>query len=60
MAFRWRANAGPTLNAGLVVLYKPYIFVILRGGPDPLYPPLDPHKTIPSWIEINIVQNCNI
>ena len=42
MAFRWRSNDGPTLNAGLVALLviresKPvflrkHIFVIFRGG----------------------------
>ena len=51
MAFRWRADDGPTLNAGLVatifqgigtcISRKPFIFVIFRGrGRDP---PLDPH-----------------
>ena len=53
MAFRWRADDGPTLNAGLVALwfsgdpgqyYKEALyFVIFRGGgggggPDPLSP----------------------
>ena len=48
MAFRWRADGGQTLNAGLdvFVIYairtsiakKPYIFVIFRRGPDPLHP----------------------
>ena len=42
MAFRWRADDGPTLNPGLVaaifqgirtcVAGKPYIFVIFQGG----------------------------
>ena len=45
MAFRWRADAGPILNAGLVafsifhgirtsiaIAKKPYIFVIFQGG----------------------------
>ena len=42
MAFRWRANDGPTLNAGLVAAIfqgirtctarKPFIFVIFQGG----------------------------
>ena len=55
MAFRWRADDGPTLNAGLVhcscvifqgirtsIAKKPYTFVILGGmGPDPC-PPLVP------------------
>ena len=48
MAFRWRADDGPTLNASLVALcqgirtsiaQKPYIFVIFQGGPDPRVPP---------------------
>ena len=53
MAFRWRADDGPTLNAGLVAAIfqgirtcigrKPYIFEIFQGGPDPLFPPLDLH-----------------
>ena len=43
MAFRWRADVGPTLSAGLVacvdfqgirtsIAKKPYIFVIFQGG----------------------------
>ena len=53
MAFRWHADDGPTLNAGLVAVIfqgirtfiarKPNIFVIFQGGPDPLSPPLDLH-----------------
>ena len=54
MAFRWRADGGPALNAGLLALLflmgtrtsiakKPYIFVIFQGGPDTLSAPLDPH-----------------
>ena len=49
IAFRWRANDGPTLKAGLVALCdfqgiwtsianKPYIFVIFQGGSGPLSP----------------------
>ena len=50
MAFRWLANDGPSLNAGLVavnfqgiptsIAKKPYIFVIFQGGggPDLLSP----------------------
>ena len=52
MAFHWRADDAPTLNAGLVaaifqgirncIARKPYIFVIFHGGggggPDPLSP----------------------
>ena len=56
MAFCWRADGGPTLNAGLVafvglqgirtsIAKKPYIFVILEGVQTPCPPPphLDPH-----------------
>ena len=54
MAFRWRADDGPTLNAGLVaaifqgirtsIARKPYIFVIFQGGRGRTpFPPLDPH-----------------
>ena len=47
MAFRWRADDGPTLNAGLVffkgiwtsIAKESYIFVIFQMGPDPLSPP---------------------
>ena len=48
MAFRWRADDGPILNAGLVAMYffrgskKPYIFVIFQEGSGPPAPPLDP------------------
>ena len=52
MAFGWRAEDGPTLNAGLVfqgtqtsiAIKKPYIFVIFQGGgrSGPPVPPLDP------------------
>ena len=53
MAFRWRADDGPTLNAGLVALWffrgsgpvllkKPWFFVIFQGIQTPC-PPLDPH-----------------
>ena len=45
MAFRWRADNGPTLNAGLIlqgictsIAKKPYSFVSFQGGPDPLSP----------------------
>ena len=49
MAFRWRADDGSTLNAGLVfrgvrasTAKKACIFEMFRGGgPDPC-PPLDP------------------
>ena len=52
MAFRWQADDGPTLNAGLgsfvifqgirtSIAKKKTIF--FSGGPDPLFPhPLDP------------------
>ena len=57
MAFRWRADDGPTLNAGLVAcdfsgdpdqycketLYFFLFFQVGGGGPNPLSPPLDPH-----------------
>ena len=53
MAFRWRADDGPTLNAGLmaafyrgsgpVLLENPIFLRFFRGGPDPLPPP-------PLWI----------
>ena len=56
MAFRWHADDGPTLNAGLVaancqgirtcIARKPYIFVIFQGGgsrpPVPPPPPTPP------------------
>ena len=54
MAFRWRADGGPTLNAGLVALWfyrgsgpvllrKPLILIFFRGGGSgPPVPPLDP------------------
>ena len=53
MVFRWWANGGPTLNAGLIALWfyngskpellKPFIFVIFQEGcPEPLSPSLDP------------------
>ena len=57
MAFRWRADVGPTLSVGLVacldfqgirisIAKKPYIFVIFQGGGEsgpPAPPTLDPH-----------------
>ena len=59
MAFRWQADDGPTLKAGLLTLLifhgirtsiakEPYIFVILQGwGSWPLPPPpLDPRMTV--------------
>ena len=46
MTFRWRADDGPTLNAGLVALYifrgstsiakKPYFVIFQGGSPEPL------------------------
>ena len=57
MAFRWRADDGPTLNAGLAafvifqgirtsIAKKPYV-CYFSGGRDPLPPPpLDPHMQI--------------
>ena len=60
MAFHWRADDAPTLNAGLVaaifqgirncIARKPYIFVIFHGGgggSGPPVPPLDPHMLTP-------------
>ena len=55
--FPWRADDGPTLNAGLVALIisaissikKPYIFVIFQGVQTPC-PPLDPHMKPPCGI----------
>ena len=53
MAFRWRSDDGPTLNAGLValcffrgsepVLLRNPIFCDFSGGSGPPVPPLDPH-----------------
>ena len=47
MAFRWRADGGPTLNASLVIqgictsiAKTPYIFVIFPGGIQTPAPPL--------------------
>ena len=64
MTFRWRADDGPTLNAGLVaaifqgirtcIARKPYIFVIFQGGPDPLAPSGSAHAHI--WRQIWIKQ----
>ena len=60
MAFRWRADDGPTLNAGLVALWffrgsgpvlqgNPIFLWFFMGGGgggrDPLSPPLDPPMT---------------
>ena len=53
MVFRWQADSGPTLNAGLVALWfymgsgpvllrNPTFLLFFRGGSDPLSPPLDP------------------
>ena len=51
MAFRWRADDGPTLNASLVALcqgirtsiaLKLYIFVIFQGGGGGGGPPVPP------------------
>ena len=40
MAFRWRADYGSTLNAGLVAWgpINPIFFIIFQRGPDPLSP----------------------
>ena len=52
-SIKWRANDGPILNVGLVALWilgdldqycwNPMFLCFLRGCPDPLSPPLDPH-----------------
>ena len=59
MAFRWRADNGPTLNAGLVAVIfqgvrtsiakKLYIFDIFQGreGPDP-HPSGSAHAPYPA------------
>ena len=44
---------------------KPYIFVIFQGGwggPDPLFPPLDPHMMCKSFIKsaVSIIHVYNI
>ena len=56
MAFRWRTDDGPTLNAGLVACYfhgiqtsiakKPYILLFFRGadGVQIACSPLDPRR----------------
>ena len=55
MAFRWRADDGPTSNAGLVfqgilinTTKKPYVFVFFqgRGVPDPLPPSESAHAIV--------------
>ena len=58
MAFRWWADDGPTLNAGLVacdfkeirtsISREPHIYVIFQGGggSGPLAPTLDPHMFV--------------
>ena len=59
MAFRWQADGGPTMNAGLVnmwfyrgsgpvLLRNPYILVIFRGGggPDPCPPSGSAHDCV--------------
>ena len=61
MAFRWRADDGPTLNAGLkaeildgiwtYIARIPYILVIFQGGLDPLSPPL----WIRTWMAFHLV-----
>ena len=32
MAFRWRADDGPTLNAGLVALFGETLYFVIFGG----------------------------
>ena len=72
MAFHWRADDGPTLNAGLVaaifqgirtsIARKPYIFVIFQGGGGfgPPVPPLDPHMPDRDRDVINPFHNLNL
>ena len=65
MAFRWRADGGQTLNAGLVALWyyrgsgpvlvrNPIFLLFFRGGggSGPPVPPLDPHMSINNLLEI--------
>ena len=65
MAFCWRADDDPTLNAGLVaaifqriwtciIARKPYIFVIFQEGSGPPIPPLDPHMPLDKAYVIEI------
>ena len=67
MAFRWRADGGPILNAGLLALwfYRGSWLIMLRNpiflwlGRDPLSPPLDPHVFMYLSICINpFIRNC--
>ena len=56
MAFRWRADDGHILNAGLVsaifqgirtcIAGKPYIFVIFQGVRTLCPPAMDPHMCV--------------
>ena len=52
MVFRWRADDGPTMNAGLVVMcffhgIRTSIAMIRGGGgPDHLPPSLDPYMCV--------------
>ena len=58
MAFRWRADDGPTVNAGLVaeifqgiqayIARKSYIFLIFRGGGG-FGPPVPPSGSAHRW-----------
>ena len=64
MAFRWRVDDGPTLNAGLVALWffkgsgpvllrDPLFLRFFRGrGSGPPVPPLDPHMQVYQHVEI--------
>ena len=61
MTFRWRADDGPTLNAGLVaaifrgsgsVLLENPIFCDFSGGSGPPALPLDPHMFITGMLQV--------
>ena len=70
MVFRWRADDGQNLHAGLVALrlfrgirtinYKePYIFVIVQGMESgPLSPFMDPRMNYTSILQENINTKC--
>ena len=52
LAGRWRPNIECCIGSlvilrrsGPVLLRNPIFFVFFQGGPDPLFPPLDPHMT---------------
>ena len=67
MVFRWRANDGPTLNAGLIdvilqrirtrIAKKPYIFVIFQGGGS-WSPPVSPLDLRMAYIYAQLSFKC--